>query len=183
MNRIDIYKTVYWSDYWVFCRVTKKELKKQDVQGPVNIKLLLLLVWKKYCQNCYYKNKLAEVHTGGAFLLLTRQQALVQNKYFRITEGYILTVIQYNNIESNYPEMSYREQFFFHFLKSKKGFPSLIFCLLVLCHFQLILFCSARLVLVPYLCYIIILSAIFVIIKVKIQQLQQIIGSISISLL
>ena len=46
-------------------------------------KLLLVLVWRKFCQNCYYKNTHSETYIGYTFFLLTIQWAKnkIQNKF------------------------------------------------------------------------------------------------------
>ena len=64
-------------------------------------RLLMLLV--KCCPNYYFKEAQRKTYIVDVFSLLSSRKYQVQNKNYRIIEGYIyiLIIIQYINVESN----------------------------------------------------------------------------------
>ena len=104
------------------------------------------------CYFCQFRGIFARIvitktrtqkHIPEAFFLLTSQQARFQNKSYRITEGYIMRIIQNIKIKSNYSGVLYREVLPSLPSEIYKGLPSLLWCSLVLCYFHihLLFFC------------------------------------------
>ena len=84
------------------------------------------------CYFCWYRGTIARIvitkihtrkHIPETFFLLSSQQARVQNKSFKITEGYIMRIIQNIKVKSNYSGVLYREELRLYPLRSKRDFP------------------------------------------------------------
>ena len=92
--------------------------------------LLLVLVWKKYCQNCYYKNTYKHKHileTYFSFLLVSRPG--VRTKIIETLMGihaHILRVTQHIKIKSNCHGILNRQELRLYQMKSKKNVISLL---------------------------------------------------------
>ena len=84
------------------------------------------------------------------FFLFISQQTRVQNKNNAITEGYILLVIQYIEIDSSCTGVSNRDKIFLYPLKAKKDSPAYSFVRRFCVIFNRFYFCSADLFLALY---------------------------------
>ena len=75
-----------------------------------------LLLYKHTLRNIYWIHFLPSYYSMGQ----EQNSEQVQNKNDRIPEGYILRIMQYTEVESNYPGVLNRNKLPIYLLKSKK---------------------------------------------------------------